>query len=118
MKEATTTRRFRVPGLIRRVRYSLGFRLPEPYREWVRHDLTDAGWRARMLGRHLTVMAPICAVMTLLPGDWWIRVMVIGLALAGSVLTVLVSAVDIRGARLRQHRLPAPDDRGRGRLSR
>jgi hypothetical protein len=70
-----------------------------------------------MLARHLGVMVPICATLALLPGDWWIKAMVIGLALSGSVLAVLVSAVDLRGARLRQHGLPTPNDRGRGRLT-
>lgn len=67
-----------------------------------------------MLGRHLGVMLPVSLTLALLPGPWWLRLLVAGLALAGSMFTVLVSAVDIRAARLRQHRLPAPGDSSRG----
>lgn len=106
------------PSLARKVRYTLGFRLPDAHREWVRHDLMDAGWRGRMLARHLAVMAPTSLVLALLPGERWIRVLVVVLALVGSLFAVLISAIDIRLARLRQHRLPVPDDPERGRLAR
>jgi hypothetical protein len=63
-----------------------------------------------MLARHLGVMLPVSLALALLPGQWWLRLLVAGMALSGSMLTVLVSAVDIRTSRLRQHRLPTPDD--------
>ena len=37
------------PGLGRQVLFAFGARLPDRNREWVRHELTDAGWRGRLL---------------------------------------------------------------------
>ncbi|WP_345474040.1 DUF5313 family protein [Actinoallomurus oryzae] len=97
------------PGPLRRVRYAAGFRLPEENHSWVRHDLTDAGWRGRMLARHLALMVPVCVLLGLLPASWGIRVAVGLLALLGSTFVVMVNSNDIRRARLRQHGLPVPD---------
>jgi Family of unknown function (DUF5313) len=93
-----------------RLRFACGLRLPAENKEWVRHELIDAGWRSRVVARHLTIMIPVCLLLALLPGPIWLRVMVPALALAGSVFTVTVYADDIRAARLRQHGLPVPDD--------
>jgi hypothetical protein len=94
------------PDPWQRVRYALGFRLPAANRDWVRHDLTDAGWRGRLMLRHLTVMLPICGLLALLPGEWWLRLAVPALALLAGSLSVAVTADDLRNARLRQHGLP------------
>ena len=98
------------PGPGGKLRFAVGFRLPPANREWVRHELTDAGWRGRVVLRHLAVMIPVCCVLALLPGPAWLRVMVPLLAILGSVFVVTVYADDIRVARLRQHDLPVPDD--------
>lgn len=90
--------------------FAVGFRLPERNREWVRHELTDAGWRARTVVRHLLVMVPLCCALAALPGPPWLRVLVPLMAIAGSVFTVTAYADDIRVSRLRQHKLPVPDD--------
>jgi hypothetical protein len=103
------------PGVARYLRYAFGFRLPAEHRDWVRHDLTDAGWRGRMVTRHLGVMIPFCLLLALLPGPWSLRLSVCALALAGSTFVVAVSAADLRRARLRQHGLPVPDERARRR---
>jgi Family of unknown function (DUF5313) len=100
------------PGPWRFVRYTLGFRLPPANLDWVRHDLTDAGWRGRILFRHLGLMLPICVGLALLPGEWWIRLMVVALALLASTFTVVISAADLRDARLRQHGLQPPGSEG------
>ncbi|REE98295.1 DUF5313 family protein [Thermomonospora umbrina] len=94
------------PGAWRRVGYTLGFRLPPDNLDWVRHDLTDAGWRGRMMARHLALMTPICALLALLPGPWWLRLSVPLLALLASVFSVAIGAPDLRDARLRRHGLP------------
>lgn len=91
--------------------FGLGFRLPERNREWVRHDLLDAGWRARMLARHTLVFAPLCALFGLLSGSALLRATVAALVFGSSLFTVAVYADQLRAARLRQHRLPAPGDR-------
>jgi hypothetical protein len=83
--------------------------------DWVRHDLTDAGWRGRMMARHLVLMVPLCVLLGLLPAQWGIRVAVGALALLSSTFVVAIHANEIRRARLRQHGLPVPDDAERRR---
>ncbi len=90
--------------------FAVGFRLPDANREWVRHELTDAGWRWRTIRRLLVLIVPICIVLAFLPGPAWLRVAVPGFALIASVGTVLISADDVRAARLKQHDLEVPDD--------
>ena len=103
------------PNVGRKILFAIGFRLPAQNRDWVRHELTDAGWRMRVIARHLTVMIPVCALLALLPGPPWLRVMVPALALTGSLFPVAIYSDDIRAARLRQHKLPVPDDPDLGR---
>ena len=105
------------PGPGRQVLFALGARLPERNREWVRHELTDAGWRGRLTARHLVVMLPCCAVLALLPGALWIRIMVPALFLICSVGVVALYADDLRVSRLRRHGIEAPDDPDLGRPS-
>jgi protein-S-isoprenylcysteine O-methyltransferase Ste14 len=102
------------------LRFAAGFRLPPPNVHWVRHELTDAGWRWRTVLRHLVVIVPLCGVLAgmlaeFLPAPVWMSAMMVVLILAGSVLTVATYADDIRAARLRQHGLPVPKDPDLGR---
>lgn len=76
----------------------------------MRHELLDAGWRGRTLTRHLALIVPVCAVFAALPGDLWIRLVVPAFALVASTFLVVLSADQIRAARLRQHGLPVPRD--------
>jgi hypothetical protein len=62
-------------------------------------------------------MLPVCAVLALLPGALWIRIMVPALFLICSVGVVAMYADDIRVSRLRRHGLEAPSDRDLGRPS-
>jgi hypothetical protein len=103
------------PGFFRWLWFSIGFRLPAENRDWVKHELTDAGWRWRTVLRHLAVIVPICVVLVvvltvLLPAPLWLGLMMTALILAGSVFTVTAYADDIRASRLRQHGLEVPDD--------
>ncbi len=91
------------PSIGRWLLFAIGFRLPAKNREWVRHELTDAGWRGRTLRRLMVLMVPICVALAFLPGPPWLRVAV-------PLLALVVSAADIRAARLHQHGLPVPDD--------
>jgi hypothetical protein len=100
-----------------KVLFAIGFRLPARNREWVRHELTDAGWRGRLTLRHLLVLLPVAAVLALLPGAVWIRVAVPGLFLICSVGIVAMYADDIRVSRMRRHGLEPPDDPDLGRPS-
>jgi hypothetical protein len=99
------------------VLFAIGFRLPARNSEWVRHELTDAGWRGRLTLRHLLVLLPVAAVLALLPGAVWIRVAVPGLFLICSVGIVAMYADDIRVSRMRRHGLEPPDDPDLGRPS-
>jgi len=105
------------PDAGRKLLFAVGARLPDRNREWVRHELTDAGWRGRLIARHLVVLLPISAVFALLPGALWIRIAVPGLFLLCSVGIVAMYADDIRVSRLRRHGLDAPDDPDLGRPS-
>jgi len=103
------------PGPGRWLLFALGFRLPEDNRDWVRHELTDAGWRIRTVIRHLAVIVPVCVIvavvlLTLVPAPAWLAGMMVGLILAGSVFSVAAYADDIRASRLRQHDLDVPND--------
>ena len=90
--------------------FAVGFRLPDKNLEWVRHELIDAGWRGRTVLRLLVLIIPICVALAFLPGPVWLRVAVPGFLLLTSVGTVLISAGDVRAARLKQHGLEVPDD--------
>ena len=103
------------PGLLGWLRFTYGFRLPPENVHWVRHELTDAGWRGRTILRLLVLMVPICIALAFLPGPPWLRVAVPLLALVASIGTVAISAADIRAARLHQHDLPVPNDPDIGR---
>lgn len=108
------------PGPLGWLRFTFGFRLPAKNVHWVRHELTDPGWRWRTILRHLVVMIPVCAVLVFvldafLPGPTWVVLTMVALILSGSVLTVAAYADDIRAARLRQHGLPVPKDPDLGR---
>lgn len=108
------------PGPLGWLRFAYGFRLPDKNVHWVRHELTDAGWRSRTVIRHLAVMVPVCVVLVallaiFLPAPLWVSAMMVVLILTGSVLTVALYADDLRAARLRQHGLPVPTDPDLGR---
>ena len=90
--------------------FAIGFRLPPENRDWVRHELTDYGWRGRTIRRLLVVVIPACVALSFLPGPLWLRLTVPAFLLIASIGTVLISADDIRAARLRQHGLDVPDD--------
>ena len=55
------------PNAVRKLLFALGFRLPDRNREWVRHELTDAGWRGRLTVRHLLVTLPLAAALAAFP---------------------------------------------------
>jgi hypothetical protein len=103
------------PGPLRWLRFAAGARLPDDNLDWVRHELTDAGWRGRTVLRHLAVIIPVCAVLAaaaavLLPAPLWLILMTIALILSGSLFTVAAYADDLRATRLRQHGLDVPSD--------
>lgn len=118
--DRTVTRLAGDPGPFRWLWFAYGFRLPSQNLHWVRHELTDAGWRWRTVVRHLAVIIPVCAVVVVVlaafvPSAAWMSVWMVALILCGSLFTVGFYADDIRAARLRQHGLPVPADPDLGR---
>ena len=108
------------PGPLAYMWFAIGFRLPPRNRDWVKHELTDAGWRLRTVVRHLAVIVPICVVLggiasVFLPAPVWLILATVALILSGSLFTVAAYADDIRVTRLRQHGLEVPDDPDLGR---
>ncbi len=95
--------------------YAIGLRLPPENREWVRHDLIDAGWRARALARQLVFLVPITAAFAALPGPWSTRIPMMALILFGGLFVGITYGDSLRASRLRQHGLAVPDDRDLGR---
>src|SRR5580704_5267146 len=106
------------PGPGRQALFALGARLPDRNREWVRHELTDADWRGRLIVRHLIVTLPFAAALALLPGALWIRLAVPALFLICSVGIVALYSSEIRVSRLHRNGLEAPGDHDLGRPSR
>jgi hypothetical protein len=91
------------PGPLAYMWFAIGFRLPPRNREWVRHELTDAGWRLRTVIRHLAAGVALGAPV-------WLILMTAALILSGSLFTVAAYADDIRASRLRQHGFEVPND--------
>jgi hypothetical protein len=103
------------PGVGQWLRFALGFRLPEQYRDWVHHELTDAGWRSRATLRQSVLLLPVAAAFAALPGPVSLRVLIALLVLIGGLLVGLAYGDTLRAARLRQHGLPVPADPDLGR---
>ena len=70
------------PGPLRWLRFAFGFRLPPENVHWVRHELTDAGWRWRTVVRHLVVILPVCAIVVEVGGKRLEVVLPAGLGVA------------------------------------
>jgi hypothetical protein len=102
------------PGIVSWLLFAVGFRLPDKHRDWVWHELTDPGWRGRTIVRLMVLVGPICVGLAFLPGPNWLRVAVPALLFIASAGTVLISADDVRAARLHQHDLAVPDDKDLG----
>ena len=105
------------PSAGRKVLFALGVRLPDKNKEWVRHELTDAGWRGRLTLRHLVVMLPFAAALAAFPGALWIHIAVPALFLICSVGVVAMYSDDIRVSRMRRNGLEPPNDPDLGRPS-
>ncbi|HVB27801.1 MAG TPA: DUF5313 family protein [Mycobacteriales bacterium] len=98
------------PGLLARLRYALGFRL-RAHTDWVRHDLTDAGWRWRALRRLGVPLLPFCVLFALLPGPGYLRAVLPAFLIVTAGFITAAYAEDLRDYRLRQHGLrPAGRD--------
>lgn len=85
--------------------------LPD-HREWVRHDLTDAGWRIRVVRRVLWQALPIAVALALLPGPLGLRLSLPLILLLPSGFTAAAYAEQLRNHRLGQHGLPRPPRAG------
>lgn len=98
------------PGPGGQLRYTLGGRLLA-HREWVRHDLTDAGWQVRVLLRAFVPLVPVVVVAALLPLPMtYLHVMMALLVVGSWALTVPPLVEPLRNRRLRQHGFEPPPE--------
>lgn len=97
------------PSVTQWLRYALGGRLPDPMRDWVRHDLTDADWRWRQTGRVLLQAALPIVVILVLPVSFALQVGMAGLVLVGALSVAAAYSDELRDRRFRQHGLTPPE---------
>jgi hypothetical protein len=99
------------PGPLARARYLCGARLPVRWQEWVRHDLTDPGWRERVVVRSMIQVLPFVVLGAFVPGPAWVHVGVPAVIVLSNLLIVGPFSEELRDARLRQNGLPVPQRR-------
>ncbi len=100
------------PSLGQWLRYAAGGRLPG-HRDWVRHDLMDAGWQGRLLARNMLQLLPFVLVLGGLGAaflDPLSATLLVALVPLAALITIGAAAEQVRERRLRQHGLPVPDD--------
>jgi hypothetical protein len=102
------------PGPLARARYLWGARLPIRWQEWVRLDLTEPGWRERVVIRSLLQILPFVVLGAFIPGPPWVHVGVPAFMVLGTLLVVGPFSEELRDARLRRHGLPVPERREDG----
>lgn len=87
--------------------YAFGGRLPDRYREWVRHDVTCRTWWLRHLARSLAQLAPFAVILLVVLGSGWITWVAV---VAGVLLGLIYSVAYIEETaehRLVKHGYPA-----------
>lgn len=92
------------PRLGARLRYAFGFALPQ-HLDWVRHDLTDPGWRWRAMGRLAIQVSPFVVVIALLPIDPQLRIYMVAFIVLTTAFLAAAYADVWRDRRLAQHGL-------------
>jgi hypothetical protein len=93
--------------------YAYGGRLPDRYREWVRHDNTGRTWMLRHLARILAQALPLLVVIFVLlrlftPVPVWTILAVMVLGLLVSLFYTIGTARDLAMVRLAKQGFP-PD---------
>ncbi len=96
------------PNPLQWLRYALGGRLPPELHEWVRHDLTDADWRWRELGRVCVQLVIPVVGFAVVPMRADIKGYAIALVVIGALFVGAAYGQDLRDRRLRQHGLAPP----------
>jgi hypothetical protein len=76
--------------------------------DWVLRDLTEPGWRERVVLRVLGQVAPFVAAGVFVPGPVAVHVALPALLVLSTLLIAAPFSEEIRDARLRQHGLPVP----------
>jgi len=95
------------PNPIQWIGYTVGRRLPDSMREWVRNDLTGNHATARHMIRGMVPFLPLFTTFLLLPGAAWLRGSTALLALLLALFYCAVYMPVNRSRRLAQHGLPA-----------
>ncbi len=99
-------------GVLTWLRYTYGGRLPAAHQDWVRRDLTEPGWRERVVLRVLAQVAPFVVIGALVPGPPSLRVAVPALMVLSTLLIAAPFSEEIRDARLRHNELSVPPRAG------
>ncbi|KAA0021139.1 DUF5313 family protein [Antrihabitans cavernicola] len=100
------------PSITQRIRYDLGFELPESHHDWVRNDLVGPGSMERYLIRFLLPVLPFFGLVFLLGGDVWLEIAMIAIMLVPLIVFTISLTYVFRRSRLIQHGLdPALLDR-------
>jgi hypothetical protein len=96
------------PPLAGRIHYLVGGMLAPSELEWVRQDLTGAGWRHRQAGRQVLLMLPVAIAFAFLPGQASVRVSIpLGLLLIAVVMGYTTGEY-FRNRRLDQYGIERP----------
>jgi len=96
------------PGVGAWLRYTYGGRMPAAQRAWALRDLTEPGWRERVVLRVLAQVAPFVAAGAFVPGPAAVHVAVPALTVLSTLLIAAPFSEEIRDARLRRNELPVP----------
>ncbi|WP_127784525.1 DUF5313 family protein [Rhodococcus sp. X156] len=88
--------------------YMVGRPLPAELRDWVRHDLTGPHAAIRHVLRSELAYSPIFVVFLLFPGPFWVRALMVLLALLLSTFYTVSYMDQNRARRLEMNGLP-PD---------
>ena len=99
--------------MLAQLRYVFGGRL-RGHSEWVRRDLTEPGWRERVVLRVLGQLAPFVAAAAFVPGPAAVHVGLPALLILSVLLIAAPFSEEIRDARLRQHGLAPSKNPGTG----
>ena len=99
-------------GALGQLRYTLGGRLPR-HVEWVRHDLTDAGWQVRLLLRVFVPLLPVVIATVFVPlPQRQLHVYLAALVVLSWGLSIPPLVEPLRNRRLRQHGIEPPPEQG------
>lgn len=105
------------PGPLQWLGYSVGRKLPDSMRDWVRNDLVGDWAVPRHFARSMVPFLPLFAAFLLFPGPLWLRGCMVLLGVSLALFYSAAYMAQNRARRLERHGLPPdlenPKKRGR-----